>query len=246
MVVITLIGFLYLGGKFVRSYDRSSTPTNFRSFTVTGDGKAVGVPDIAEFSFDVISEGGTDIATLQSHNAEKMNKTIDFVKKQGIDPKDITTSQYSIQPRYDSTNCVYGSGKPCPPAQIVGYTIQQTTQIKIRDFKLISPLLAGVVTSGANTVSNLQFSIDDPTTVENTARAEAMKKAADKAKSLAAAGGFSLGRILDISENTTTPYSQPQPMMAMDKAVSVGSVAPTIEAGSQEVDISMSVKYEIQ
>jgi len=244
-VIVTLAGGLYLGFLITKTYDRSSSPTNFRSFTVSGDGKAIGVPDVAGFSFDVITEGDTDLAALQSKNAEKMNTALAFVTKQGIDKKDITTTQYSVQPRYETSSCVYGSGKPCPPAQIVGYTVQQTAHVKIRDFKLISPLLSGVVTSGANTVSDLQFAIDDSTALENTARAEAIKKAQEKAQSVAKAANVSLGRLLDISESFNTPYAQPRAMLAMDKAEASGGATPTIEAGSQEVNIQVTLKYEI-
>ena len=244
-LIITLGGGLYLGYMFTKSYDRVSTPSNFRSFTVQGDGKAVGVPDIAGFSFEVITEGATDIAKLQSQNADKMNAAIDFVTKQGIDKKDIATSQYNIQPRYETPNCVYGSGKVCPPATIVGYTVQQSVYVKIRDFKLISSLLSGVVTSGANSVSNIQFAIDDSTKIENTARAEAIKKAQAKAQSIADAAGFTLGRLLEISENNATPYYN-QPMLAKSMVDSVSaSSSPTIEPGSQDITINVSLKYEI-
>ncbi len=188
-----------------KTYDRSSEPTNFRSFMVSGDGKASGTPDVAEFSFQVITEGGTDVAKLQSDNATKMNKALEFIKKQGIVAKDIKTEQYSISPRYQTTACDYGSGKVCPPAEITGYTVQQGASVKIRDFKLISDLLSGVIKNGANSVSQISFTLDNPTDVENTARAEAFKKAKEKAEALAKAGNFTLGRLLDISEGMTSP-----------------------------------------
>lgn len=187
-LIVSLGGALYLGFLITKTYDRSSEPTNFRSFTVQGEGKAVGVPDIASFSFEVITEGDTDLAALQTENADKMNKALNFITKQGVDKKDIKTAQYSIQPRYESTVCDYSvRGSVCPPAEIVGYTVQQTTHVKIRDFKLISPLLSGVVESGANSVSGLQFAIDESDSLENSARAEAIKNAQEKAASIAKA-----------------------------------------------------------
>ncbi len=246
-LIVGLVGALYLGFLVTKTYDRSSEPLNFRSFTVSGEGKSVGVPDVAGFSFEVITEGDTDLAELQTENAKKMNTAIDFATKQGIDKKDIKTSQYSIQPRYQTSNCVYGSGKVCPPAEIVGYTVQQTTYVKIRDFKMISPLLTGVVESGANSVSGLSFMIDDATTVENEARAEAIKKAQEKAASIAKAGGFQLGRLLEISENSGgySPYYARAEMMDVGGGAKA-AVAPTIEAGSQDINITVSLKYEIR
>lgn len=248
VLVIALAVGSYVLFRVSQVYDRASEPTNFRSFTVSGDGKATGTPDVAEFSFQVITEGGTDVAKLQSDNAEKMNKALDFVKKQGIAVADIKTEQYGISPRYQTTACDYSSGKVCPPAEIVGYTVQQSANVKIRDFKLISGLLTGVVKNGANSVSQINFTLDNPTSVENTARAEAFKKAKAKAEAMAKAGGFSLGRLLDISEANSSPiyYGRGGGGVMMDMAKSEApAVAPSIEAGSQEVNIVVSLKYEI-
>ncbi len=122
--------------------------------------------------------------------------------------------------------------------------MQQSVFVKVRDFKLISPLLSGVVTNGANSVSGLQFAIDDDTALENTARTAAIKKAQEKAQSVAKAGGFTLGKLLEISESFSTPYYR-TPMMDMAVKSESAAVAPTIEAGSQEVTINVSLKYEI-
>ena len=230
-----------------QTYNRSSEPTNFRSFTVSGDGKATGTPDVATFSFQVISEGGLDVAKLQSDNAAKMNKAIDFVKQLKIDAKDIKTEQYSVSPQYSNTVCDYVAGKVCPPATITGYTIQQGVTVKVRDFNMISKILSGVVENGANSVTQIQFAIDNPTEVENTARAEAFKKAKEKAEGMAKAGGFTVGRLLDISESSGgyNPYYARSAMMDMAGAKEA-PVAPTIEAGSQDINITVSLKYEIQ
>jgi uncharacterized protein len=247
-VILGLLGFLYFGYSMAKTYDRSSEPTNFRSFYVSGSGKAVGTPDIASFSFEVITEWDTDVGKLQTENAEKMNTTIDFVKKQGIDAADIKTAQYSINPRYSNTVCDYSiKGEPCESeSKISGYTVQQTVFVKIRDFKKISDLLSGVVKNGANSVGQLQFTIDNSDALTDTARAEAVKKAQEKAEKMAQAGGFTLGRLLEISENFTSPYYDPRMMVMDTMSKSESAVAPTIEAGSQEINIEVSLRYEIK
>ena len=120
--------------------------------------------------------------------------------------------------------------------------------LKIRDFKLTSPLLTGVVENGANTVSDIQFSLDNPTEVENIARAEAIEKAKVKAQKIAEAGGFTLGRLLEISEWYISPSVSYRGGAMMDMAVGSkeAAVAPTIEAGSQEIQIQVYLKYEIR
>lgn len=245
VAILATLSLAYAAFMYIRIYDRSSEPANFRSFTVQADGKAVGVPDIATFSFQVITEGGMDVAKLQSENADKMNKAIEFVKAKGVDKNDISTEQYSVQPRYQSVSCNYSYGEVCPPAEIVGYTIQQSALVKVRDFNLISDLLTGTVKSGANSVSALSFTIDDPTKLENEARAEAIRKAQQKANGIAKAAGFSIGRLLNINENFYLPYARP--MMAEAKSFdSSAGAAPTIEPGSQEISVTINMQYEIK
>jgi uncharacterized protein YggE len=74
--------------------------------------------------------------------------------------------------------------------------------------------------------------------------AQAKKKAADAAK----AGGFTLGRVIDYSENEG---GQPRPVPMLAKAdMAAGSTAVTaptqIEPGSSEITIDVSLSYEIR
>lgn len=246
-VVGALLIFAYSAFLYTDSYSKSIEPSSFRSFSANGEGKAVAIPDVAQFTFSVITEGGKDIAQLQKANTEKTNKAIEFVKSNGVEAKDIKTQNYDLSPRYQYFSCPVSrdESKPCPPAEIVGYKITQTVLVKIRDFSKIGAILSGVVQSGANSVSQLSFEIDDPTAVQNQAREEAIKKAKEKAESIAKAGGFSLGRLLSIEEGG---YS-PQPIYSMMKSAAFGvdeAATPTIEPGSQEITINIILKYEIE
>jgi uncharacterized protein YggE len=117
--------------------------------------------------------------------------------------------------------------------------------VKIRDFKLISTLLSGVVENGANSVGQIEFAIDETDTLETGARAEAIKKAQEKAEKIAQAGGFKVGRLLEINEGyTPAPYYARSAMMD-SVGSSKESVAPSIEAGSQEINIEVTLRYEI-
>ena len=251
-IIAVLVG-AFAAASFARSYSKALEPSSFRSFSVSADSKVNATPDVARFTFSVITEGGKDIATLQQQNTERSNKAIDFIKSKGIEAKDIKTQQYDIQPRqqYYSCNSGVGSsaGQPCPPPQIVGYTITQTVEVKVRDFKKISDVLGGVVDAGANTVSQLAFVIDDPSAQQDSARGEAIQKAKKKAQAIADAGGFSLGRLLEIQDGGS--YNPPLPYY--DRAGGMGvtmestkSIAPAIEPGSQDVQVTVTLRYEIE
>jgi len=243
--IAVIASFAFAALKFANTYDRSSEPTSFRSFEVSAEGKAVSVPDVARFTFSVRTEGGKDVAALQQQNIEKMNAAIALVKNQSVDEKDVKTQNYDVSPRYEYHTCPRDGGS-CPPPEIVGYAVSQSVEVTIRDFENISPILAGVVDAGANEVSQLSFTIDDPTSVENEARVEAIAKAKEKAKAIAKAGGFGLGRLLSIEEGGSASQVYNEARTFALKAYDEAGSAPSIEAGSQETIISVVLEYEIE
>lgn len=184
-----------------------------------------------------------------------MNSAIAFVKSAGVADKDITTEGYSIDPRYQTYSCastpvVYNgtsassAQSSCPPASIVGYTVTQTVDVKVRDFTKIGDIMSGIVKKGANQVGSLSFTIDDPTTVQNQARSQAIQKAEAQAQELAKEGGFTLGRLISINESNGY-YAPVAYSTAGMKTLDVAS-APTIQAGSQDVTATVTLQYEIK
>lgn len=244
-VVVGILAVSYAAIAGVRTYSQSVEPSSFRSFAVTADAKVVAVPDVAAFTASVITEGGLDLGALQETNVEKANEVVAYVKANGVEEKDIKTTGYSVEPRYQYYGCETG---PCPPPRIVGYAVRQTVSVKVRDFAKAGEILGGVVTNGANSVSSLSFTIDDPTEVQAEARAEAIAKAKEKAEEIARAGGFRVGRLLSIEEGgyypTPTPYYREA--YGMGGAGDVTQAAPSIEPGSEDVRVTVTLRYEIR
>lgn len=252
----TLIGFLVIFSlstiSYVKSYSRFIDPASIRSFLVSADADVVAIPDVAQFSFSVITEGSTDVSALQQENTKKVNDAIDFLKSAGVDEKDIKTTNYSVSPRYQYFRCPspvpFGEVEPCPPAEIVGYTINQSVSVKIRDFEKSGDILTQVVKNGANSVSQLSFTIDDPTMLQDEAREKAIDKAKKKAGEIARAGGFRVGKLLSISESGGfPPVYRGLESRAFGMGGDVDDIAlPSIEPGSQEVTVGVTLRYEIK
>lgn len=249
------------------SYYGKSTLNSLPAVGVQGEGKTVAIPDVAEFNFSVVASGGKDIAALQKENTDKVNKAIEFVKSKGIEAKDIKTQNYLLEPRYQSYSCPSnekGAPIPCPPSDVVGYSINQTVAVKVRNFTNLSDTLNGVIKNGANNVSDLRFTIDDRTQAENTARAEAMRKAREKAKAIAEAGGFQLGRLLNV--DTWSQFPEPfYPGYGYNKGEVGGApngmgagpggpvnevkeitATPIIAPGSQKIMVTVNLRYELK
>lgn len=250
---------------YAYTFSRATELSSFRSFSVSAEGKAAVVPDVAEFTFEVISEGGKNLADSQTKNTKKTNDAISFVKSKGVEAKDIKTGSYNVEPRYQYFNCNGGlvvdsvaknpgmpgeSGPSCPPPEIVGYTVRQVVSVKVRQFDVVGDIFSGVVKNGANSVYQLSFTVDDPTMVENEARAQALTKAKEKANAMAKAGGFRLGQLLNISEGGNGPYYDKRLYAAEGSGMGgdgpVAPPTPIIEPGSQEFQITMMLTYEIR
>lgn len=231
--------------KYTADYSLSAK-NSAASFTVSAEGKVSAPPDIAQFTFSVINQGGKEIANLQKENVDQTNKVIDFVKSKGVDAKDIKTLSYNVDPRYSGAICPPGTSNPfvptpCPAGEILGYTVSQAIEVKVRDFGKVGDLLSGVVQNGANNVSQLSFTVDDPAIFENQARAKAIEKAKTKAEDIAKFTGFKLGDLLNVyEERPYTPYLRAQSLAGG------GAVSPSVQPGSQEVTVNVTLRYEIK
>jgi len=259
-ITLAVLAVGYAAISFSNSFGQAIPPSSMRTFSVTGQGKAIAIPDVAEFTFEAITQGGKDIASLQSQNTTAINKAIAFVKSEGVADKDIKTNYYNISPDYKTYNCVvppvvYNSAdsnvtsvQSCPPASIVGYTITQSVDVKVRDFTKIGDIMSGIVSNGANQIGQLSFTLDDPTSIQNAARTDAITKAKAEAETMATAGGFRLGKLLSVQEGSSYPY--PVYANAMSEGLGGGAVksapTPTIQPGSEEVDMTETLQYEIQ
>ena len=222
-----------------------------RTIDVIGEGKVATAPDIARFSFSIITEGGKNLNDLQKENTEKNNKIIAFLKANGIEAKDIRTLGYNVELRYQQFTCPEPEkeARPCPPQEVVGYTIRQEVLVKVRDLNKVGDLLAGVITMGANSVSQLSFAVDDPVKFQNQARQEAIIKAKEKAQVIAGIGGFKLKELQRFYEDV--PYAGGYESgygsgSAMGGVGGGGMMPPTVEPGSQEITVRVTLTYEIE
>lgn len=212
-----------------------------RSFSVEGKGETEIAPDVAKFSVSVVTEGDANVVRVQAMNTEKMNTVNAFLKKQGVDSRDLRTSQYSLSPKYSTAPCPDGI---CPEQKIIGYTLTQALDVKVRDMGKLGDILSGVVQNGANSVSDVRFVVDDDASVKSEAREAAIKDARKKAEVLAKAGGFRLGKLLTLYESSdpVMPYAEGVGGAAAEKsALSL----PAIEPGTNTKTVTVSLTYEI-
>ena len=200
----------------------------------TGEGKAIGIPNVASLTFSVITERAT-AKEVMNENAEKMNKVISFVKESGVDEKDVKTQAFFLSPRYD-----WFEGKRV----FRGYELTSTLLVKVRDLTKISDIIDGAVSRGANQVGSIQFVIDDPEKLKEEARVKAIENAKEKAQSIAQATGLKLGKIISFTEISTSPPPIPR-QFGLGGALEE-TTAPDIEKGSLEIKVNVSLTFELK
>ena len=226
-----------LGDKF-----KNIKPDN--TISVSAEGKVKAVPDLATVNLGVLTQG-TSPAAVQDENSKKVNKIIEYIKAQGVSKDDISTSQFNIYPQYN-----YQNGRN----DITGYQLNQTISVKIRGVDkstdVLSNILKGAVSEGANEVNGVSLSFDDPDELKQEARKIAISKAKEKAGELAKAAGLKLGKVVSVSESGGGGWPAPMYAEGMGAGgyggVMEKSVSPNIEPGSQDVIENMTVVFEVK
>lgn len=236
VIVLAIIGKMIFGGH--ERYERNSIQKD--TITVSGKGEMMVKPDIATISFSVLAEN-MDVAKAQSDSATKMNNIIAFLKNNGVDEKDIKTTDYNIYPRYDYIN---NTAYPYNGKQtLAGYDVSQTVSVKIRDLTKAGSVLGGVGSLGVTNISGLTFGVDKEDDVKVQARNLAVEDAKTQAQTLAKSLGVKLGKITAFSESNNYPiYYGIGAAKMMD---SVSSVAPQLPAGQNTITSNVNITYEI-
>jgi len=212
------------------------------TITFSGTGEIFAKPDLVTTSFSVLTQAQT-VAEALSGNTQKMNAVIDFMKSQGVAEKDLKTTNFNIFPRHEYQRAepqIY----PWPPGKsvLVGYEVDQSLEVKIRDLSKIGQILQGGADEGANQVGNLSFTIDKADELKSQARKQAIDQAKAKAKELTSQLGVRLGKITNFSESGGFPI-----IFGISKALpeAAGGGVSQIETGENKIEVTVSITYEI-
>jgi uncharacterized protein len=216
--------------------DSSSGPTSTsvnetRQVTVVGAGQVQGTPDTLTVNAS-IEFVAPDVSGAMNQTSERQQAVIDALVGSGIDRKDISTTQVSLQPQFaggDST-------------AIIGYRASNSIDVKIRKLDTASQALALIVSTGgdATRINSVNYAIEDDSQLVKDTRARAFNDAKDRAQQYAQLSGLDLGKVISITESggATPPTPLPSPRGAEMAAV-------PLEPGQQTVRFSVTVIFEL-
>lgn len=254
-VLTIFLGFLTVFGIFwgIKSLVSSDLGKPI-VMTISGQGKVSYIPDQAEVSFSVITKG-PEAKSVQAENDQKMAKVIEFLKSSGVKEEDIKTVSYNLYPEYAQIGEIVpmsvqvSSYYRTDTSKIIGYTLDQSVNVKIKNTSKIGELVGELSVNGANRINSVSFSLTDAKAdlLRDQARQKAISDAKMELLSLKGLYGFKRAKLVGINDY---PY-YPSPMYRDMKAYGIGggaesvSTAP-IEAGSGEYQVNISLTYEFR
>jgi len=213
----------------------------FRSVTITGQGKINYNPDLAIVTLGVqIDKVAKPEDALNQLNT-KVNGIVKAMKDLGVKDENIQTQNYSLYPQYDYKDNV---------STVSGYNANQQLIIKVtgydQDANKLSQIIAAASKAGANQVNNLAFDASNFNDLKQEARVKAIQDAKDKSSILAKTAGVKLKDITGWYENFVNPvpvYSDYGKGGMGGGAVATNAQIP---AGSREIIVEIGVNYNIK
>ena len=200
---------------------------------VVATGEVTRAPDIVRINAGVVTQAPTAVEAIRQ-NAARMARVRAALERAGIAPRDIQTSNISLQPDYR-----YAENQP---PQLTGYRASNQVDVRFREIESSGRILDALVAEGANQINGPSLEIDRPEAALDEARTAALANARARAELYARALGMRVARVLLVSESGAMP-PRPMPMLRMQAADSAGT---SIEPGEQTLSVTLTVSFELE
>ncbi|HEY2658599.1 MAG TPA: SIMPL domain-containing protein [Caulobacteraceae bacterium] len=216
---------------------RAETGPPDRAFAATtlnlsAQGETDAAPDKAVITLGVQIKAATAGEAMRQ-DAARMARVIAALRAAGIAEKDIQTSNLSLGAQYD-----YAQNQP---PKLNGYLASNDVTITVNDLARLGPAVDASVAAGADQVNGVSFGLKDSRAAEDAARKAAVAALQAKAELYAAATGYRVQRLVNLSEGGGYQLSPVRPMAMMKAADAATPIAP----GQLTVRVDISGLYEL-
>jgi hypothetical protein len=206
-----------------------------RTISVPGTGRVTVEPDIATLRLGVLVVRQTAGAAREAA-AATMTAVLEALGAKGIAKRDMRTALLSLSPVTD-----YSSDKG---PRVTGYQAANSVSVTVRELSAAGTLIDAALAAGATSLEGLEFRVAEPGAAEEEARRLAMADARRRATTIAQAGDVELGAVVGVVEGDQGGGPQPYPA-ARAFALKAEAADTPVEAGSQEIAVSVSVTFAI-
>jgi uncharacterized protein len=215
----------------------------YNTITVSGTGKGSAEPNIARITFTV-QETASSVAAAQESATKRMDAALAAVAALGVENDDFKTIAYNVYPQYADQRPCYEFGIcPVGSPRIIGYQVEQSVEVTVRDTTKAGEVIAAVGDAGVQNISGPNFEVDEDSELANQARSLAIDDAQRQAKQLARELDVRLGDVVSFYEEG----NYPQPMYGMGGGAMDAQVksAPALPPGVQDKEVRVQITYRI-
>lgn len=239
--------------------------------TVIGEAAHDVSPEVIELSFDIHSVGLSAAIALQE-NATKAKQIGQALESIGSAQAEVTIGGVEVVPILQLPNpsltmtsnplmmlqSAFGTSGPNAPMvpaisenpNLIGYRAVSCIKVAVRNVSRTGEVVDIVSRAGAIPNGSIRYLLQDEETLERTLLEEAVGRAKEKAKVLAAAAGKSTGSPISISEEVTA--FQPQQFFGSGRLSPFATppngstVRPPFIGGQLTFSARVSVVYQLQ
>ena len=203
-------------------------------------------PDLVMLTIGVEAMGES-VAVARSEAAAAMDAIVGALELRGIGEKDIRTQSINIWPQYEYPEVVSGETRTRTQV-LVGYTVNNSATIKVRDLEAVGDIIDEVAAAGgdATRISGISFSIEDPAPFMSQLREDAVNDALSRARHLATLAGVEVGDLIFISEASLAAPAGALARAGAMEAMLAFDQATYVSGGELELSMSIQAAFSIR
>lgn len=201
--------------------------------TALGVGTGTAAPDKASIVF-----GSSATAKLAKDAMDACSKTtvriVAALKKAGVDEKEIQSQQISVYPNFDNRG------------RAAGFRATQSVNVTTKKLDTLGDVISAATAAGATEVNGPQFSMSSDNSARAAAISKAMEDARSRATAMAKASGRTLGEVVSVAEVPVTGGALPI-YGAASAERALGAALPTpVLPGQGEQTAQISVVFRLK
>lgn len=215
-----------------------------RTITVTGKGKVSVKPDIIRVKLKA-SDVCEKYEDTVKKSAEDMGIVREAIKKAGLKQKDLKTTSFQIDTKYESFRDLNDSRE----YRLVGYEYRHDLYIEIpNDNKKLGKLMYQLANCHINVEFSIKYGVKDLEDIRNRTLENAIKDSKTKAEIISKALGASLGDAIDVKYSSDEVDVYFHPILARSLAMENSNGEDyefDIEADDLDFDDSVTIIWQL-
>jgi uncharacterized protein len=217
-------------------------PSREKTLSVSGVATTKVAPDLLVVQFGVEVQEATAKGALDS-NTQKMTAVVNAIKTAGVSENQISTSQLTIYPVYESyqekETGVYKQ-------RLIGYSVSNIIRVETSNLALAPAIIDSAVDAGANRVDHVGFTLSPQkqTQVSDDLLSKAIENARTKAQKALVPLNYEIIGVKHVSLSEFGIYPPPMPYYGFAEKADVRSSTP-IFSSDQQVSTTASIVFII-